>query len=63
MYQVADTLKSPYHASLERLESRKFIERDNLNDVRVFKSSIRYFSDIVLFWFVLDDFLTHSSRY
>ncbi|KMT01610.1 hypothetical protein BVRB_9g216050 [Beta vulgaris subsp. vulgaris] len=39
--EVADTLKSPYHASLERLESRKFIKRDNLNNVRVFKSSIR----------------------
>lgn len=42
LFQVVDALKNPVYSRLERLESRKFIERCNLAEFRVLKSSLRY---------------------
>ena len=42
-FQVVDTLKSPYHASLERLVSRQYVEHYNLDNTRILKTSLWYF--------------------
>ncbi|CAO2814819.1 unnamed protein product [Amaranthus hypochondriacus] len=40
LQEVVDALKNPVYSRLERLESRKFIERCNLAEFRVLKSSL-----------------------
>ncbi|XP_057546587.1 terpene synthase 6, chloroplastic isoform X2 [Amaranthus tricolor] len=40
LQEVVDALKNPVYGSLERLESRKFIEHGNLAEFRVLKSSL-----------------------
>ncbi|XP_021753311.1 ent-kaur-16-ene synthase, chloroplastic-like isoform X1 [Chenopodium quinoa] len=56
--EVADSLKSPYHANLERLQSRKLIEQNNLDEIRILKSSLSCtnFCNKVLLQLAKDDF-------
>ncbi|KAL9244925.1 hypothetical protein vseg_018639 [Gypsophila vaccaria] len=56
--EVADTLRIPYHATVERLENRKYIENHNWDGKRVLKSSLRYvsFSNKDLLQLAKDDF-------
>ncbi|KAL2936261.1 Ent-kaur-16-ene synthase chloroplastic [Bienertia sinuspersici] len=63
LFQVADTLKSPYHANLERLESRKNIEHYDFDEIRVLKSSLSCtnFCKNVLLELAKDDFNYYQS--
>lgn len=56
--EVADTLKNPYHACLERLANRKHIENYNFDDTRAFKTSTRCtnFCNEVLLQLATEDF-------
>ncbi|KAK9677704.1 hypothetical protein RND81_11G160900 [Saponaria officinalis] len=61
--EIADALKIPYHATVERLEHRKNIENFNWDGTRVLKSSLRYvnFSNKDLLQLAKDDFSNCQS--